>query len=102
MAQFFLANAIFLGRGEWGGTFSSMVTASTTCIFGRLRMSSKMDDFRIFGCVHVAFKIPAFPRKNSQLAGILESCPDAITSSLCANESQSDGTNMVGKIREKG
>lgn len=66
-------------------------------------MSSKMDDFRIFGCAHVAFKIPAFPRKNSQLAGILENyCPDAVTSSLCTNESQNDGTNMVGNIREKG
>ena len=69
MAQVFLVNAVFLRRGEWGGTRSSMVTASTTCIFGRLRMSSKLDDFRIFGCVHVAFKIP---RKNSQLAGIQE------------------------------
>lgn len=38
----FLTSAIFLGRGEWGDTSSSLVTASTTCIFGRLRMSSKM------------------------------------------------------------
>lgn len=52
----------------------------------------------------VTFKIPAFPRKNSQLAGILENyCPDAVTSSLCTNESQNDGTNMViSNIREKG